>query len=87
MNAGLGVIELALDRGPGIIIDSMRDQVDAGVNSSAVVAPVSPTANLIKLSFQRGIGLEIVHHQLLEGNAVLCFRLIFAQLIQYFREL
>lgn len=73
-------IKLALDRGPGAVIHATGDQVDTGVLFATVVAPIRPAHDFIELRLQRWVGLEVVDHQLLEGDAVLRLRLILAQL-------
>ena len=81
LDARLGVIELALDGGPRAVIHAAGHQVNAGICLAAVVAPIRPTADLIELVLQGRVGLKIVDHQLLKGNAVLCLWLVFTQLI------
>src|SRR5699024_7305551 len=73
-------VELALDRGPRTVVHTTGDQVDTGVRFATVVAPISPAVDLIKLSLQRGVGAEIIDHQLFKSDAVCCLRLILTQL-------
>ena len=74
--------ELALDRRPLAVLDASRHQVDARVGLAAVVAPILPAHDLVELALHHRIGAVEIHHQLLEGDAVLALRLILAQLIQ-----
>ena len=80
LDARLGVIELALDGGPRAVIHAVSYQVNAGIRLTTVVAPIRPAADLIELVLQGRVGLKIVDHQLLKGNAVFSLWLVFTQL-------
>src|SRR5699024_5504501 len=84
---GVWHVELALDRRPRTIVYTARDQVNAGISLAAVVPPISPAVDLIKLSLKRRVGAEIIDHQLLKSDAILRLRLIITQLGEDLRKL
>ena len=65
------VVELALDRGPASGVSVVGHQVDARVVGVLVVLPPRPGRHLVILGGQRGVGLEVRHHEFLELRSAL----------------
>ena len=79
-------IKLALDRSPGAIVNAASYQVNAGIGFAAVIAPIGPAVDLIKLSLKRRVSTKVVDHQLFECNPVFRLRLVFTELLEDLRE-
>ena len=55
------------------------DKVDAGVRQVVVVRPVTPLVDLVVLLRQGRVELEVVDHELLEGQPVIAVGGVLAQ--------
>ena len=58
LDARIGSVELALDGHPRAVIHAAGNQVNSRIRLAAVIAPINPAADLIKLRSQSRIGTE-----------------------------